>query len=59
MDAETLKCRCGHLLRHHFMLDLDIAGNRKERGVCGMCGTENWVHPFRLDNLDYLEKLSE
>jgi len=43
------------------MLDLDIAGDRKERAVCGICGTPsaNWVHPFQLDNLDYLEKMQD
>jgi hypothetical protein len=59
LDAETLKCICGHLFRHHFILDLDTVTARKDNTVCVICERENWIHDFKLDNLDYVEKLAE
>ena len=58
MNPETLKCLCGHLFRHHFMLTIDKNDNMEP--VCGMCEDGNdWRHSFKLDNLVYLEMKSE
>lgn len=58
MNPEELKCLCGHMYRFHFMITIDKQGN--EKPVCGGCDfKDGWKHPFKLDNLDYLEKLNE
>jgi len=58
MNAEELKCLCGHFYRFHFMLTIDREDNVE--AVCGLCDDPNQCrHPFKLDNLDYLEKIND
>jgi hypothetical protein len=40
------------------MLNVHDGVSAANRAVCGKCQPDNWIHEFKLDNLRYLEELS-
>ena len=53
-------CKCDHEQKNHFMLNVHDGVSAANRAVCGKCSINgyNWIHEFKLDNLRYLEELS-